>query len=156
MPVEFSGDKNGGSDADVAFVLADKTGPVDISRAIKVPAVGEYVFEVRADGPWTLRAEQPQPSSAAERTSFGGEDDTATPLFRLSSGPKNVTVSNPNRGDLRVSLLDEDGNVVAPAIGAEPGRYPPDEASSTINIPRDGAYLFDVRADNLWAVEIVG
>lgn len=155
-PVEFSGDKTGGSSTEMAIALADEKGPVVISKAVKVPTSGKHMLDVTADGPWTVRVEQPDPSDAAETTSFGGSDDVATPLFQLSSGPKRITVNNPNGGALNISLLDEDGNVIAPVRGTEsgrPGQYP-NGATSIIDIPESGAYLFNVRANSLWAIEI--
>jgi hypothetical protein len=155
-PVEFSRDKNGGSNTEVAIALVDERGPADISKAIKVLAAGEHVFEVTADGAWSVKIEQPGPSDATQMTSFSGDEDTATPLFRLSSGPKRITSSNPNGGELQVSLLDEDGNVVTPVRATEPdqaGEYPSD-ATATIDVPESGVYLFNVRADSLWAIDI--
>lgn len=154
-PVEFSGGKNGGSNTEVAVAIADETGPVDISKAVRIPVAGKHVLGVKADGPWTVRVEQPDPSVAAASTSFSGDDDTATPLFQLTNGPKKVTVTNPNGGDLGVSLLDGDGNKVASVPGTGPGSADghPNETSSAIDVP-EGIYLFDVRADGLWSIEI--
>lgn len=155
--VEFSGDESGGDDTGAAFAIADETGLVDISTAVKIPAAGEYVFQVEADGPWTIEVEQPDPSSVTDTTSFSGDYDTATPLFRLSSGPKKINVTNPTGGTLEVSLLDRRGNELATILGTgadQAGSYPPDESPVTIDIPESGAYLFDVRADGLWTIEI--
>lgn len=155
-PIEFSGDKGGGSSTEVAIALADEEGPVEISKAVKIPAAGEHVFDVKADGSWSVRVEQPGPSDATQSTSFGGDDDTATPLFQLTSGPKRITVNNPSGLGLQVTLLDETGNVVAPVRANAPDQSSqyPDGISSTIDIPESGAYLFNVRADGLWFVEI--
>ena len=90
-------------------------------------------------------------------TSFSGDDDTPTPFFQLTSGSKEVTTSTPAGGNLKVSLLDKDDNEIAPvpvsSSEASQARGDP-VASSTVYISDDGIYLFDVRADNLWTVEI--
>jgi hypothetical protein len=87
-------------------------------------------------------------------TSFSGDDDTATPFFWLASGSKEVTMTSPAGGELEVSLLDKDGNEVAPVSSSEAGRASGEpSAPSTVHVPEDGIYLFDVRADNLWTVE---
>ena len=152
--IEFSGRQDGESNAKAVLALADRTGPVDISRAVRIPDAGGYVFEVKADGPWTVDVEQPSPSGASRMTSFSGDDDTATPFFQLTSGSK-VTTSTPAGGNLKVSLLNKDGYEIAPVSSSEASQARGDPvASSTVYISDDGIYLFDVRADHLWTVEI--
>jgi hypothetical protein len=115
------------------------------------------VFDVKATGPWTVRVEQPRPSGAPSPTTFSGNDNTATPLFQLSEGPKEITATNPAGGKLEVSLLDGDGNEVESLPEDESGRTEGKlltTLSSTIDIPEAGVYVFDVRADSLWTVKI--
>ena len=155
--IEFFGDQNGGSGMKPAHALAQKTGPVDVSRAIGIKTAGKHVFDVKASGPWTIQVEQPRPSGVLEPASFSGDDDTATPLFQLSSGLKEITVTNPVGGELEISLLDEGGNEVEHVFGDKKDQAeddPPATASSTVDIQEDGIYLFDVRADSLWTIEI--
>jgi hypothetical protein len=124
---------------------------------VNIPAAGKRAFDVRASGPWTIQVEQPRPSSAPKPTRFSGNNDTATPFFQLSSGSKNITVTNPVAGDLKISLLDKDGNEVKRILGDETGQADQDEGttiSSTVDIKEDGIYLFDVQADGLWTIEI--
>lgn len=145
----------GGNNAKAELALADRPGPVEISRAVRIPEAGDLVFEVKADGPWTVNVEQPHPSDAPRIASFSGDDDTATPFFQLTSGSKEIATSSPAGGDLQVSLLDKGGNEVAPVPSSEEGQAGGDlAASSTVYVPEDDIYLFDVRADNLWTVEI--
>ncbi len=155
-PIEFSGDQNGGNDAEASFALAQRTGPADISRAVNIPDGGEHVFGVKADGPWEIKVEQPRPSDAPETTSFSGEGATATPFFRLSSGSKQVTVTNPLKENLEISLLDRDGNAVEPAFVDETDQTgaPSTDVSTTVDIDDDGIYLFDVQTEGLWTIEI--
>jgi hypothetical protein len=156
-PIEFSGDQNGGDGTEAAFALADKTGPVNISRAVNISTGGEHVLDVKADGDWTVKVEQPRPSSAPRTSSFSGKGDTVTSFFRLSNGPKRITLTNPSQSDLKVSLLDKDGNAVEPAFVNETGQAgvgPRANVSSTLNVDEDGIYLFDVRTDGLWTIEV--
>lgn len=156
-PIEFSGDQNGGDDTEAAFALAHKTGPVAISRAVNISAGGEHVLDVKADGDWTVKVEQPRPSSAPWTSSFSGKGDTVTSFFRLSNGPKRITITNPSESDLKISLLDKTGNAVDPAFvnqSNHAGREPQANASTTLNVDEDGIYLFDVRTDGLWTIEV--
>jgi hypothetical protein len=155
---EFFGDPDGASGAKSALALAkEKTGSVDASRAVAIPTTGRYVFDVKATGPWTVRVEQPRPSEAPEPTRFSGDDDTATPLFQLSSGLKQINVTSPTGGKLEISLLRADGSEVGQVVRADAGKsegYPPATFSSKVDIQEPGIYLFDVQADNLWTIDI--
>src|SRR5215208_7797384 len=156
-PIKFSGDQNGGDDIEAAFALAKETGSANISRAVHIPTAGEYVFDVKADGPWTIKVEQPRPSSAPKTTSFSGEGDTVTSFFELSNGLKQVTMTNPLKTRLDVSLLDKDGNKVGSALAHQTDqaeRDPPTDVSTTVDIAEDGIYLFDIQTDGLWTIEI--
>ncbi len=152
--LEFFGD---GSGTKPALILAKEIGSVDASRAVGIRTAGEHVFDVKATGPWTVRVDQPQPSDAPPPTAFSGDDDTATPLFQLSEGPKEITATNPAEGKLEVSLLDGDGNEVERLPEDKSGQTEgelPTTLSSTVDIAEAGVYVFDVRADSLWTVEI--
>lgn len=155
--IEFFGDQYSGSDAEEALALAQKKGAANISRAVSIPSAGKRVFDVKASGPWTLQVEQPRPSSAPPPTRFSGDDDTATPFFQLSSGPKNVTVTNPLRGTVKITLLDSDGNEVKRLLANKTDQNYQDKSNTveeTVDVPKDGIYLFDVQADSLWTVDI--
>ena len=162
--LEFFGDQNDGGRAGAALSLADESGSVDTSRAVPVPISGKHLFDVKADGPWTIQVEQPYPSSAPAPTRFSGNDDSATPFFRLSSGPKTIDVTNPVGVKYKVLLRDVNGNEVAriPEDGTDQTEQEDQTkqedqtatVSSTVDIPEDGIYIFDVRSENLWTIEI--
>lgn len=155
--LEFFGDKDDGDASGAALSLVDGAGPVDLSRAVPVPIAGKHLFDVKADGPWTIQVEQPRPSGAAEPTRFSGDDDTATPFFQLSSGSKTINVTNPAGGEFRIILRDANGNEVHRISSDETDQTKQkDQPSvvSSVDIPEDGIYIFDVRADSLWTVEI--
>ena len=161
-PIELSGspndEPNDESNTEVAIALADETGPVQVSRAVNAPVEGRHVLDVKADGPWEIEIEQPRPSSAPKMTSFSGGDDAATPFFWLSGGLKTITMNTQGKGTSALSLLDKDGNAVSFSSVSEgneqsdPGL--PSTASATVDVPQDDIYLFDVRSDGLWQIEI--
>src|SRR5829696_1135473 len=142
----FSEGQNGGSTTEIATAVAEEIGPVTVSRAVNVPFGGKHLFDVKADGPWTVEVEQPHPSSAPRTTSFSGDDDTATPFFSLSSGPKQINITNPLEANLNVSLIDSDGDVVKSGLGNETGQAgqtPSSAITSKVDIPEDSLYLFN-------------
>lgn len=162
--LEFFGDRENGGRAGAALPLADNAGSVNVSRAVPVPISGKHLFDVKADGPWTIQVEQPYPSEAPEPTRFSGDDDSATPFFQLSSGPKTINVTNPVGVKFAVLLRDVNGNEITRILGDETdrtgqeGQSDQEDQTSTISsqvdISEDGIYVFDVRANNLWTVEI--
>jgi hypothetical protein len=157
--IEFSGDQSGGGGTAGAFNLANKTGLTNLSKAEHIPASGRFMLDVVADGPWTIELEQPRPSSASETTSFSGEDVTATPFFWLPSGTKTLTMISEGGGggDFDFSLLDENGKPegfswLDEQRGQDGSGRP--TVSSTVEVHEEGIYLFDVREEGLWTIQI--
>ena len=166
-PIKLSGGQNGESNAETSIALADETGPINISRAVNIPAAGKHLFDVKADGPWTIEVEQPRPSSASKKTSFTGGDDAATDFFELSSGVKTITLttlasesaatSDETTKVYGFSLLNEDGNVAEVSV-LDQGEIRSESGWTTTwltaDFPREGIYLLSIRAEGLWSVEI--
>jgi len=156
--IEFSGNQSGGGGTAGAINLANRAGLTNISKAVHIPAWGRFMLDVVADGSWTIELEQPRPSSASETTSFSGEDLTATPFFWLPSGTKTLTmISEGGGGDFDFSLLGENGKPEGfSLIDAERGQDGSGQptVSSTVEVHEEGIYLFNVREDGLWTIQI--
>jgi hypothetical protein len=155
-PIEFSDGQSGGSHTEVASALADTSDPGTFSQAAHIPVAGKHLLQVKADGPWKIKVEQPRPSSAPRIASFSGDGNTATPFFELSGGIKTITTTSFG-GDFKVSLLDKDGKVASNPkldegkreIGSGWG-----SAWITSDFSEGGIYLFNVESDGLWTIEI--
>src|SRR5918997_912603 len=155
-PIEFSNEQDGGSHTGVASTLTDVSDPGTFSQAAHIPVGGKHLLQVKADGPWKIKVEQPRPSSASRITTFSGDGNTATPFFELSGGIKTITTTSFG-GDFKVSLLDEDGKVAnnpkldegKREIGSGWG-----SAWITSDFSEGGIYLFNVESDGLWTIEI--
>lgn len=166
-PIKLSGGQNGESNAETSIALVDETGPINISRAVNIPAAGKHLFDVKADGPWTIEVEQPRPSSAPKKTSFTGGDDAVTEFFELSSGVKTISMttltsesaatSDETTKVYGFSLLNEDGNVAEVSV-LDQGEVRSDSGWTTTwltaDLPEEGIYLLSIRAEGLWSVEI--
>ena len=86
-PIEFSNEQSGGSHTEVASALADTSGlGGTFSQAAHIPVEGKHLLQVKADGPWKIKVEQPRPSSAPRITSFSGDGNTATPFLSFREG----------------------------------------------------------------------
>ena len=155
-PIEFSNEQDGGSHTEVASALADASGPGTFSQAAHIPTEGKHLLQVKADGPWNIKVEQPRPSSASRITSFSGDANTATPFFELSGGIKTITMTSFG-GGFKVSLLDEDGKVANnPKLdeGKREAGAGRESAWITSDFSEGGIYLFNVQSDGLWTIEI--
>jgi len=85
----------------------------------------------------------------------GFQKRIGTPFFQLTNSSKEVTASTLAGGDTKVSLLDKNGNEIAPVSSSEASKARGDPAaSSTVYVPDDGIYLFDVWAGNLGTAKI--
>jgi hypothetical protein len=155
-PIEFSNEQDGGSHTEVASALADTSGPGTFSQAAHIPVEGKHLLQVKADGPWKIKVEQPRPSSAPRITSFSGYGNTATPFFELSSGIKTITTTSFGEG-FKLSLLDKDGKVASnPKLdeGKREGALGREYAWITSDFSEGGIYLFNVESDGMWTIEI--
>ena len=139
------------SGKDVDPVVANSIGPSEVSKAVNIPKKDDHLFNVNADGPWTIEVKQPRPSSAPATTSFDGSGDAATSLFELSSGLHTINMGHQGQRNFIVSLLDKNGKAVDPVVANEIGAANPSKA---VRVPKEDIYLLNVTADGPWTIEI--
>ena len=60
----------------------------------------------------------------------GFQKRIGTPFFQLTNSSKEVTASTPAGGDTKVSLLDKNGNEIAPVSSSEASKARGDPAAS--------------------------
>ncbi len=89
-------------------------------------------------------------------TRFGREGvcrkrNRATAPFSASAGLSRISATHQGEGNFFVHMLDKDGYVVGYALVNEIGTS---EASTTVTVPEDGIYLFNVQADGPWTIEV--
>lgn len=133
-----------------AALIANDVGAVGGSKAAHVGA-GEYLLDVTADGPWTVRVTQPAPAGDAPGlpVRFEGTGPTASPFFVAPGGLLRFEFSHQGDGYFGVTLLNAQGrpvDLVANELGVLTG--------SKATGAEPGAYLLDVAADGPWWVSI--
>lgn len=136
---------------EVGFALGNEIGSGKVSNPLRIARAGRYVLDVDSDGPWQITVRQPRPADVPEKTSFSGENNTATNLFSLSSGLKRVNATYDGGGNFVVTMLDSEGHETEFALINEIGRG---QYSTTMTVPQDGIYLFAVEADGPWSLQI--
>jgi hypothetical protein len=142
-------DESGQSAAPMGLV--NEIGSFEGSYAQQVIA-GQHVLDVMADGAWNITIEQPRPNSAPETRDFEGVAKTATDFFQLSSGLHTVTLTHQGDGNFIVDMLNQNGASVDPmGLVNEIGSF---EGSTTVTVPEDGIYLFQVEANGPWTISV--
>ncbi len=140
-------DKDG---QDVLFIT-NAIGEYNGRFADNVPASGDYLLSVDADGDWTVTIDQPQPpaySSPPSHQSWSGHGDDVTSWVTLKQGLARFSFTHNGSSNFIIHLLDSDGNVVeflANEIGAV-------NANTAISVESNGVYLLQITADGNWTI----
>ncbi len=143
-------DESGASVAPMGLV--NEIGSFEGSQAVQIPAGGQHLLNVDADGSWGFTIEQPRPTDAPQTTSFSGTSKTATEFFRLSGGLHRIQLTHQGDANFIVDLLDVNGASVVPmGITNEIGPF---DGSQAVTVPGDGIYLFQVDANGPWTIEV--
>ncbi len=132
--------------------LPEKSGVIDI------PDAGVYFIDVSttSGGSWTLTVSQPVPPLqtpfTAPNTSLRGWGDQATGFVRLHSGAIAIRFEHAGSGAFSVTLYDaETGRQVGSPLVQTIG---PLQQTVTLPIAREGIYVFDVTATDVWSIII--
>ncbi len=106
---------------------------------------GEYLFEVTADGSWTIQMSQEIPSDeqiVKDGVISGSGDDVI--FLTLEKGLKTVTATHNGRRNFIAYVNDDD------LLVNEIGVY---EGSSIFTVPEDNIYFVNVQADGAWTIK---
>jgi hypothetical protein len=149
------------SGAEVAE-LADGTGAWNGTRAILIPAAGEYVAEVTASGDWEIVLDTRDPGSSAISIlpfAQSGQGSQAVYFVRITPGEHTLHAIHDGDADFVVSVLSSDGSYFDEVISTSGVT----DTSDTFTVPEpvegtstDGNVylLLDIRANGNWEVGI--
>ena len=130
-------------------LFANEIGDYNGTQAVGITSAGQHVFQVDADGSWSITVEQPRPGSAPGiPISFNGRGASVTGFFDLPSGLKTIQMRHSGRRNFIVRLLDRNGrsaDLAANVIGGFDG-------SKATNLA--GIHLLNIDADGDWSIEI--
>jgi hypothetical protein len=111
---------------------------------------GRYLFKVEADGPWTIRIEQPRPTSGRGLpASASGRGPTLAGPFQGTGEGARFELSHQGEANFIVDTLDVDGQEVE-NLANEIGRF---QGSTVSGVP-EGVFWLKVQADGRWTVVI--
>lgn len=136
---------------DTIELLVNEIGSFQGSKAVRIDDDGEFIMDISANGPWTVKIDQPRPKSApkAPRT-LTGKGQTASEFVQLESGLTTFKMKHSGSSNFAIVLLDEEGDSVELLVN-EIGKF---DGSRAIGVPYSGIYIMDIAADGDWAVSI--
>ena len=109
---------------------------------------GRYLFKIEADGPWTIRIEQPRPTSGRSLpVSASGRGQSLAGPFQGTGEGVRFELRHQGQANFIVDILDADGNAMdnlANEIGSFQG--------STVSAPPEGVFWLKVQADGRWTI----
>lgn len=117
-------------------LLANEIGSFKGSKGIGLTA-GSYLLDVKADGPWSVRVEQPRPGTAAAPGTINGTGATLAGPFQLSGGLARFRMTHDGGSNFAVWLLDHQGakkDLLANEIGAFTGSKATSVAGGVVSV----------------------
>lgn len=141
--------------------LADGSGTWVGTRAVILPAAGEYIAEVTADGDWQIELDARDPATSIiselpfEQTGAGSQ---AVYFVRVAPGEHTLTATHDGLAGFSVTVLSSDGTFKDEVL-ATSGVVDTSKAF-TVPVPPevavdDGVYvLIDIRAAGNWTIRI--
>jgi hypothetical protein len=126
------------------------------SRAIVIPAAGNYTFEVGADGSWSIDVMRPIPErSATAELPFeqSGSGSQAVYFVKVPPGLHRLIARYEGTGTFTVSVVSSDGEYFDRIISQE-GPFDGSGAIS-ISIEPYAWIAIDVRASGNWTIQVV-
>jgi len=131
-------------------LLANEIGSFSGAVAVGVEA-GNYLLDITADGPWTVRIEEPRPVSAPPPPqTFTGRGQDISPFFGLSAGLARFTMTHDGASNFIVWLLDANGEPVDLLVN----EIGPFNGSKAAGIDVGRIYLLNITADGNWVINV--
>jgi autonomous glycyl radical cofactor GrcA len=138
-------------EGDKVELLVNEIGEFDGSKAVGIKKQGDYIFDIGADGRWTITIEQPRPSSAPSvPKTLKGKGQQASEVFSLDKGLARFEMTHDGDSNFAVWLLDDEGDKVELLVN-EIGEF---DGSKAVSISKGGIYLLDISADGNWGIAI--
>jgi hypothetical protein len=127
--------------------LVNEIGTINGSTARGIEA-GRYLFNVEADGPWSIRIEQPRPGSGRglPATARGRGHSVAGPFQATGAGVR-FELRHRGESNFIVDVLDVDGQDIG-NLTNEIGSF---EGSTVGEVP-EGVFWLNVQADGSWTI----
>ena len=139
------------SDGQRVELLVNEIGKFDGAKAVGIAKKGEYILDVSANGTWTIKVEQPRPTTAESKPkTFTGTGQQVSPFVKLDKGLTTFKLKHTGKSNFAVLLIDKNGNREELLVN-EIGDF---DGSKAVGISRSGIYLLDISADGAWTISV--
>lgn len=139
------------SDGQRVELLVNEIGKFDGAKAVGIAKKGEYVLDISANGKWTVKIEQPRPTTADTKPrTFTGVGQQVSPFVQLNKGLATFKLKHTGKSNFSVLLMDKKGNREELLVN-EIGDF---DGSKAVGISKSGLYLLDISADGEWSIII--
>ena len=129
------------SNADSVELAVNTIGNYSGKQVYSIPA-GEYLYEVKASGPWTIQMSQDIPEEVSPEGTVSGNGDSVA-FMNIAKGAKTVTLTHD--GSRNFVVKANDSVLLANEIGAYNG-------SKIQKVDDSSIYYFDIKADGNWTM----
>ncbi len=140
------------SNANLVEGLVNVIGVFDGGTAVRIPKDGQYLFNVEADGPWTIAMLQPgraeQANAVVLPQTFHGSAPAHSPLIASDAGALRLEMKHNGSGNFIVHVLDSKGTLIDGAAN-EIGAF---DGAKTVRLPRKDTYMLVVEANGPWSI----
>lgn len=128
---------------DWAGAIVSEKGDYEGTCIVKIENEEGYLFDVLADGEWSVAIDQPEiPEHALTLGKVSGKGDQVTDFFKLKQGLYTFNIAHDGAEEIKVKLFDGQGTELANL-----------KHSDKENLSQ-GIYLIEVEADGNWTVEV--
>jgi hypothetical protein len=139
------------SDGQRVELLVNEIGKFDGAKAIGIAKRGEYILDISANGKWTVKIEQPRPTTAESKPkTFTGTGQQVSPFIKLDKGLTTFKLKHTGKSNFAVLLMDKSGNREELLVN-EIGDF---DGSKAVGVSRSGIYLLDISADGAWTISV--
>lgn len=134
-------------------LLANEIGGFNGVKAVGVTTSGEYLLDIAADGDWTVKVEQPRPTTAPSvPQNFTGKGQQTSEFFSTGKGLATFKMTHQGSHNFSIWLLNDKGQRVELLVN-EIGAF---DGSKALGISKEGIYILDITADGDWTVSVEG
>lgn len=141
------------SNGEIVELLVNEIGSFNGAKAVGIRTKGEYLLDISADGKWSVRIEQPRPSTAPSiPKSFAGKGQQVSELFSIGKGLTTFKMIHDGSSNFAILLLDNKGQTIELLVN-EIGAF---NGSKAVGIKKGGIYLLDISADGNWTIDVEG
>ncbi|MDN4071938.1 O-antigen ligase family protein [Fictibacillus sp. CENA-BCM004] len=123
-------------------LLVNTIGSYHGKRFVAIPDGGNYMFNVKASGSWTIQGSQDIPKEEKGTISGNGDD---VRFVRMNSGARTFTLSHSGSENFIVKIND------SVLLANEIGNY---HGSTVESIPDDSVYAIGIQANGPWKISI--